>query len=113
MQAWGSDASSDASVLLLLVSVPYDRNLLAQATKLLRDSLDAATGQLAVYAAVEELVDQSVSLIYRPISASSNGHGDQSIGRKITGDFTVRTLSAAVDTYLVSNRENSGFDSLA
>ena len=81
-QAWGSDAS----VLLLLVSFPHGRNLLVRASKLLRDSLDVPMGQLAIFAALEELVDHSASLIffqiisaYGPSSASSNGHGDQSM----------------------------------
>ena len=43
-QAWGSDVS----VLLLLVSFPHGRNLLARASKLLRDSIDVPMGQLAI-----------------------------------------------------------------
>ena len=81
-QAWGSDDS----VLLLLVSFPHGRNLLARASKLLRDSLDVPMGQLAIFSALEDVVDHSVSLIffqilsaYCPSSASSNGHGDQSM----------------------------------
>ena len=112
---------SDASVLLLLVEFPHGRNLLGRATKLLRDSLHVTMGQLALFAAREQLIDQSASLIfvqilssYCPRSTSSNGHGDQSMGRHFTGYITFGALSApasgaAVGTCVVLNRQKAVF----
>ena len=59
---------SDASVLLLLVEFPHGRNLLGRATKLLRHSLHVAMGRLALFAAREQLIDQSASLIFVQIT---------------------------------------------
>lgn len=103
---------------------PWPSHMLARATKLLRDLIGVEmVGQHAIFAAFEEPVCQSWSLIFFqrlflcPSSASSNGHGNQSTRRQFTGGFIFRVLGAclgaAVDTCLVLNRENSGFGCLA
>ena len=97
---------------------PHGRNLLVRATKLLRDSLHVTMGQLALFAAREQLIDQSASLIfvqilsYCPRCTSNNGHGDQSMGKHFTGDTTFGALSApasgaAVGTCVVLNRQKA------
>lgn len=67
--------------------LPHGQNLLARATKPLRNSLDVAMGQLAAVTALEEHVYQSASVIfvqispaYRPSRTSSKGHCEQTIG---------------------------------
>ena len=110
---------SDASVLLLFLEFPHGRNLLVRATKLLRDSLHVTMGQLALFAAREQLIDQSASLIfvqilsYCPRCTSNNGHGDQSMGRHFTGDtfgaLSAPASGAAVGTCVVLNRQKAVF----